>query len=72
MERVFGLLVIVAILFVGVELYTKGDQAFGGTFASADAPAAADDPSWAGDRAGARLRDGHDERAERMERALGE
>lgn len=72
MERMFGLFLILAILGVGIEFYTKGDQAFGGLFASADAPAAAEDAPWAGERAGERLRGGHEERGERMERALGE
>jgi hypothetical protein len=72
MERMFGLLIILGVLWAGIEFYTKGDQAFGGMFASIDAPAAAEDAPWAGERAGARLRGGHDERGDRMERALGE
>jgi hypothetical protein len=72
MERVFGLLVIMAVLYAGIELYTKGDRAFGGLLASGDAPAAEEYEPWAGERAGERLRGGHEERAERMGRALGE
>jgi hypothetical protein len=72
MERVFGLFVILAALYAGIELYTKGNQAFGGIFASSDAQAEETYEPWAGDRAGERLRGGHEERSERMGRALGE
>jgi len=70
MQKVFGLLVIVGMIWIGVEVMTKGDAAFGGMFASGE-PAAEDKP-WAGERAGDRLSSGHDERAERMANALGE
>ena len=71
MERWFGLLLILGVLYAGIELYTKGDQAFGGVFASSDAPAQESEP-WAGERAGARLSGGHEQRSEQMGRALGE
>jgi hypothetical protein len=39
MERMIGLLLIISAIWIGVEFYTEGDQAFGGIFASDDAPA---------------------------------
>jgi hypothetical protein len=71
MERMIGLILIVGVVWAGIEYYTKGEQAFGGVFASGEASADAEQP-WAGERAGAKLRAGHAERGERMERALGE
>ena len=70
MERMIGLILIVGVVWAGIEYYTKGEQAFGGIFASSEAPAEAQ--PWAGERAGAKLRAGHAERADRMQRALGE
>jgi hypothetical protein len=72
MERWIGIVLIVLAAWVGIELYTKGSDAFGGILASSDAAPASGDESWAGDRAGRRLESSHAERGEHMERALGE
>jgi hypothetical protein len=71
MERWIGILLIVGAVWAGIEYYTKGEQAFGGVFASgATAPAEAE--SWAGARAGSKLERAHAERDAAMHRALGE
>jgi hypothetical protein len=57
MERMIGLILIVTAIWVGVEFYTEGDQAFGGIFASGDAPAAssASSSGYAGDSGAANI-----------------
>lgn len=68
MQKVFGLLLIVGMIWIGVEVMTKGDDAFGGVFAEEGAS----DDRWAGERAGDALSGAHDDRGDRMARALGE
>ncbi len=72
MERWIGIILILCAIWVGIEFYTEGEQAFGGILASGSSEPAAGDQPWAGERAGNRLRSGHEERGERMGRALGE
>jgi hypothetical protein len=55
MERWIGILLIVAAIWAGLEYYSKGEAAFGGLFASGDAPAAAE-KAWAGERAATKWR----------------
>jgi hypothetical protein len=71
MERWIGILLIACAVWIGIEYYMEGEQAFGGLFASDSAEPAPDEP-WAGERAGNKLRSAHEERGERMGRALGE
>jgi hypothetical protein len=80
MERMIGLILIVTAIWVGVEFYTEGDQAFGGIFASEssssassggyDDGAAPAEGTWAGERAGHKLERMHAERAQRMKERL--
>jgi hypothetical protein len=67
-----GIILIVCAIWVGIQLYTEGEQAFGGLFASESSEPAEADTTWAGERAGNKLRSGHEERDQRMGRALGE
>jgi hypothetical protein len=83
MERMIGLILIVTAIWVGVEFYTEGDQAFGGIFASADssepAAPAASGPSraqtgeadWAGSRVKASVTKMHVDRAQRIKDRVG-
>ena len=58
MEKMIGIILIAAGVWVGVEYFTEGDQMFGGIFASEEsAPASSDDGAaarrdhdWAGSR----------------------
>lgn len=72
MSKVFGILLVVGMIWIGLELYTEGpSRAFGGVFASFLAPDADPDevalstPQRAGASV-ARARQAEDERRERM------
>jgi hypothetical protein len=68
MQKVFGILLIVGLVWAGIEFMTKGDAAFGGLLASGSATAA--DTAVPGQRAGERLRREADARFDRMERTI--
>ena len=71
MGKSVGLIMIVLALWVSVELYTNGfSGAFGGVFASEEAPAE-EERSWAGERARAKTERGHAERAATLDRLSG-
>jgi hypothetical protein len=67
MQKVFGILVIVGLVWAGVEFMTKGDAAFGGLLASGEPHA---EVSMPGQAAGERLRGEADARFDRMERTI--
>jgi hypothetical protein len=73
MSKAIGLLAIVLAVWLSIELYSNGySGAFGGIFASGDAPAAAaEDRSWAGSRAADKTRRAHDERNDAIDRLSG-
>ena len=73
MGKAFGILMLVAGLWAAAEITTKGvEGAFGGMFASADAPAqAGTSPASIPKRSGAAVDDAHHEAAERRARMLG-
>jgi hypothetical protein len=71
MGRLFGLILMVAAIYVGLTLYTEGfDNAFGGIFASSDEPSERQAPvtQRVRDRVTEHLRTG----AERRERLAGD
>lgn len=72
MGRVFGLLLLVGALWVGLEIFNEGmDGAFGGVFArGADAGAA--ESTSAARRAGDAVERAHERSHDRLERALEE
>ncbi len=72
MGRIFGLLMIVGLVWIGLEIYSEGvENAFGGILASGSA-----DDSTAGrrlsapERAGRALQRAHEERAQRFDRLV--
>lgn len=75
MGKVFGVLVIVVGIWVGLEVYTEGVRgAFGGAFAAlapAEEGAPPEEHRWAGERAGDSVSRAHEEASERRERQLG-
>lgn len=74
MQKAFGLLFIVLALWTGMELFTNGPAgAFDGAFASfLSEEEQQAEHTWAGERAGNKLRDKHDERADAINRMTGE
>ena len=76
MAKAIGLLLIVGLVWVGVEVMTQGvDGAFGGAFAELQGrePAAdPDDHEWAGERARDSVMRASAESEERRKRMLGE
>ena len=69
MQKVFGILIIVVLVWAGVEFVTKGDAAFGGLF-SDGGPAR--ESALPGQQAGERLRAESDARFDRMQRTISE
>ncbi len=70
MQKVFGILMVMALLWAGIEYATKGDAAFGGLLGGTEvAPSKIALP---GQLAGERLRRESDDRFERMERTISE
>lgn len=69
MGKLFGILVIVVAIWVGLTVYNEGPAAFGGIFAGADLEA---DEEYipAHERAADRWADAHDTGANRVDRAL--
>ncbi|MEN8159602.1 MAG: hypothetical protein ABFS41_05960 [Myxococcota bacterium] len=74
MQKAIGMGIIVLALWTAVELFTKGPAgAFGGAFAVLlDEEEREADYTWAPERAGNKLRESHQERAEAIERMTGE
>ena len=70
MQKVFGILMIVGLVWAGVEYATKGDAAFGGLLGGD--PEAAETAALPGQAAGERLRAESDARFDRMERTISE
>jgi len=71
MGRVFGILLLVASLWVGMEIFTEGvDGAFGGLFARKGEPAAASVPPT--QRARKAVERAYDRSQDRLERVLEE
>ncbi len=70
MQKIFGLLFMAVAVWTAIELYTNGSAgAFNGAFASSsDEKEREEEFTWAGERAGNKLRDKHDERVEAIER----
>ena len=70
MQKVFGLLFIVLAVWAGAELFMKGPAgAFDGAFASfLTEEEQQAEHTWAGERAGNKLRAKHDERADAINR----
>ena len=72
MQRLIGIMLVVAVVWIGVTIYTEGiDQAFGGMlsrFSSAEAP----ERSSALKRIGRSGSQARDKQLERIERQLGE
>jgi hypothetical protein len=81
MEKMIGIILIAAGVWVGVEYFTEGDRMFGGIFASEEsaAPASSDDgetaarrePDWAGSRVKHSVTKMHTDRAARIKERLG-
>jgi len=69
MQKVFGILMIVGLVWAGVEFATKGDAAFGGLLGGDAAEMEATLP---GQAAGERLRAEGNARFDRMERTISE
>jgi hypothetical protein len=73
MGRLFGVLLIVVGIWVGIEVYTKGTQnALGGLFAGGSAQAEARDPRTVPQRAGDAVQSAHDVAEQRRSRLLSE
>jgi hypothetical protein len=74
MQKAIGMGIIVLALWTAVELFTKGPAgAFDGALAFLLPEDERDaDYSWAPERAGSKLRESHQERAEAIERMTGE
>ena len=70
MQKAIGMLIIVLALWTAIEVYTNGPAgAFDGAFASfVDEEEGEVEFTWAGERAGNKLRDKNEERAETIER----
>ena len=81
MEKMIGIILIAAGVWVGVEYFTEGDQMFGGIFASEEsAPsygsddgdeAAPRENDWAGSRVKHSVTKMHTDRAARIKERLG-
>ena len=83
MEKMIGIILIAAGVWVGVEYFTEGDQMFGGIFASEEssssassddgeeAAAAPREHDWAGSRVKHSVTKMHTDRAARMKERLG-
>ena len=80
MEKMIGIILIVAGIWVGVEYFTEGDQMFGGIFASDESAASygsgdGDEAAPANDWAGARVKHSvtrmHTDRAARLKERVG-
>lgn len=69
MQKVFGILMIVGLVWAGIEFATKGDAAFGGLLGGS---ATELETALPGQAAGERLRAEADARFERMERTISE
>lgn len=69
MQKVFGILLIFALVWAGVEYATKGDDAFSGLLGES---VAEQEFSLPGQAAGERLQAASDSRFERMERTISE
>lgn len=83
MERMIGLILIITAIWIGVELYSEGDQAFGGIFASDESAAEAEaepvdpgDPTashgarphnWAGERVRSKVTRLNQQRGDRID-----
>jgi hypothetical protein len=67
MQKVFGILMIVGLVWAGVEFATKGDAAFGGLLGGEATEAEVGLP---GQAAGERLRSESDARFDRMQRTI--
>lgn len=65
MQKVFGILLIVGLVWAGVEFLTKGDAAFGGLFTKGEPTHV--EGELPGQRAGERLRAESDARFDRMQ-----
>ncbi len=74
MQKAIGMLLIVLALWTGIELYTRGPSgAFDGAFAFLlDDEEREEGYSWAGERAGNKLRQKHEERADAINRLTGD
>lgn len=70
MQKAFGLLFIVVLIWAGMEWYTKGEAAFGGIFA--DGEIHSEDVKMPGQAAGERLRAESEHRFDRMQRTISE
>jgi hypothetical protein len=83
MEKMIGIILIAAGVWVGVEYFTEGDQMFGGIFASEEsassassddadeAAAAPREHDWAGSRVKQSVTKMHTDRAQRIKERLG-
>ena len=81
MEKMIGIILIAAGVWVGVEYFTEGDQMFGGIFASEEsalpsssddgAAAAPRDHEWAGSRVKHSVTKMHTDRAQRIKERAG-
>jgi hypothetical protein len=79
MEKMIGLILIIAGIWVGIEFYNEGEDAFGGLLSGKSKPAAAsasaDEPpakrEWAGSRVKHSVERMHTDRAARIKERLG-
>ena len=84
MEKMIGIILIAAGVWVGVEYFTEGDQMFGGIFASEESGSSASSASsddgeeaaprehdWAGSRVKHSVTKMHTDRAARIKERLG-
>ena len=73
MGKIFGILLTVVGIWVGLEVYQKGaDHAFGGLFAGESSQSAPQDRRSIPQRAGSAVQGAHDEADARRNRLLGE
>lgn len=73
MGKAFGLILMVVTVWIVAEVTTKGmDHAFGGVFASGDAPLEEGPRLTVPQRAGAAVERAHDEHSARYDELLGE
>ena len=81
MEKMIGIILIAAGVWVGVEYFTEGDQMFGGIFASEESASSASsddggeaaprEHDWAGSRVKHSVTKMHTDRAARIKERLG-
>ena len=81
MEKMIGIILIAAGVWVGVEYFTEGDQMFGGIFASEESASASSsdegdeaapgEHDWAGSRVKHSVTKMHTDRAQRIKERLG-